>query len=57
MNENTLIEKFSQVLTNGLLSSKKEVEVGYGEDSRDDGSSTQGTSPHPSVSVKKETYG
>jgi hypothetical protein len=57
MNESTLTEKISQVLTNGLLSSKKEVEAGYGEDLGDDGNSTQGTSPHPSVCVKKKTYG
>jgi hypothetical protein len=40
LNENTLIEKLSQVLTNGLLSSKKEVEAGYGEDLRDDDNNT-----------------
>jgi hypothetical protein len=51
VNESTLIEKISQVLTSGLLSSKKEVEVGYGEDSRDDDNSTQEKNPHPSVSV------
>jgi hypothetical protein len=41
VNDSTLTEKISWVLTSGLLSPKKEVEVGYGEDSRDDGSSTQ----------------
>ncbi len=41
VNESTLIEKISQVLTSGLLSSKKEVKVGYGEDSRDDDNSIQ----------------
>jgi hypothetical protein len=44
-----LNEKISQVLTSGFLSSKKEVEVGYGKDSRDDDNSTQGTSLHPLV--------
>ncbi len=39
VNESTLIEKISRVLTNGLLSSK-EVEAGYGKDSGDDNSST-----------------
>jgi hypothetical protein len=32
VNESTLIEKISLVLISALLSSKKEVEVGYGED-------------------------
>ncbi len=31
MNESTLIEKILQVITSGLLSSKKEVDVSYGE--------------------------
>jgi hypothetical protein len=39
VNEITWTEKISQGQTNGLLSSK-EVEVGYGEDSRDDESNT-----------------
>jgi len=50
VNESTLIEKISQVLTSGFLSSK-EVETGYGEGSRDDGSNTEGTSLHPLVRV------
>ncbi len=61
MNENTLTKKILRVITNGLLSSKKEVEVGYGEASRDDGSSTQNKNPHLLVSVsvvrlKKGTF-
>jgi hypothetical protein len=40
VNENTLTEKISRVLTNGLLSSKKEVEARYDEDSGDNESST-----------------
>jgi hypothetical protein len=51
VNESTLIEKISQVLTSGLLSSKKEVKVGYGEDSGDDDSNTQDKNPHPSVKL------
>jgi hypothetical protein len=51
LNENTLIEKISQVLTIGLLSSKKEIEASYGEHSGDDGSNTQDTSFHPLVIV------
>jgi hypothetical protein len=39
MNESTLIEKISRVLTSGLLSSNKEAKASYGEDSRDDDSS------------------
>jgi hypothetical protein len=50
VNENTLIEKISWVLTNGLLSSKNEAE-GNGEDLGDDGNSTQDTSPHPLINV------
>lgn len=46
-----LNEKISQVLTSGFLSSKKEVEVGYGKDSGDDGNNTQGTSPHSLMCV------
>jgi hypothetical protein len=51
VNESTLIEKISQVLTSGLLSSKKEVEAGYGEDSRDDDNNTQDKNLHPLVNV------
>jgi hypothetical protein len=51
VNESTLIEKISQVLTSGLLSSKKEVEASYGEDSRDDDSNTQDRNLHPLVNV------
>ncbi len=51
MNERTLAKKISRILTSGLLSSKKEVEVGYGKNSRDDNNNTQDTSPHPSISV------
>jgi len=51
VNENTLIDKISRVRTNGLLSSKKEVKASYCEDLRDDNSTTQDTSPHPSISV------
>jgi hypothetical protein len=47
VNENISIEKISQVLTSGFFSSKKEVEVGYVKDSRDDENSTQGIGPHP----------
>jgi hypothetical protein len=36
VNKSTLTKKSSSILTNGLLSSKKEVEAGYGENSRDD---------------------
>jgi hypothetical protein len=50
VNQSTLTEKISQVLTYGLLSSK-EVETGYGEDSGDDGNNTQDRSPHPSLNV------
>jgi hypothetical protein len=62
MNESTITEKISRVLTSGLLSSKKEVEVGYDEDLRDDSNGTQDTSPHPLISVslirfKKESFG
>jgi hypothetical protein len=44
------------------MSSKKEVEAGHGEDLGDDGSNTQGISPHPSISLsvvrlKKNIYG
>jgi hypothetical protein len=38
------------------LSSKKEVEAGYGEDLRDEGNNTQSTSPHPSVHVSAITF-
>jgi hypothetical protein len=48
VNESTLIKN---ILPNGLLSSKKEVETSYGETSRDDGSNTQNRSPHLLVSV------
>jgi hypothetical protein len=41
---NILIKYISQVLTNGYLSSKKEVGTSYGEDLGDDGNNTQGTS-------------
>jgi hypothetical protein len=51
MNESTLTKKNSRVLTNGLLSSKKELHAGYGEESGYDDISTQGTSLHPSVGV------
>ncbi len=51
MNESTLIEKISQVLANGLLSTMKEVEVGYSEDSKDDVSSIEDTSPRPYLHV------
>jgi hypothetical protein len=49
------------ILTNGLLSSKKEVEVGYGEDLGDDDNNTQDKNLHPSVGVsivrfKKEFF-
>jgi hypothetical protein len=37
VNESTLIQKLSRTLISGLLSSKKEVGVGYGKNSRDDG--------------------
>ncbi len=57
MNESTLTKKISQVITNGLLSSKKEVKACYGEESRDDSGSTQGTSPHPTIHISKKTYG
>jgi hypothetical protein len=50
VNESTLIEKISWVLTYGLLLSK-EVEMGYSEDSKDDGSSTQDKSPHLSINA------
>jgi hypothetical protein len=50
VNESTLTKKISWVLTYGLLSSK-EVEIGNGKDSRDDSSSTQDKSPHPSINV------
>jgi hypothetical protein len=61
VNESTLTKKILQVLTNGLLPSKKEVEAGYGEASRDDRSGTQNRSPHLLVSVslfrlKKGTF-
>ncbi len=50
VNESTLIEKISRFLTYGLMSLNKEVEMGYGEDSRDD-NNTQDRNPHPSISV------
>jgi hypothetical protein len=50
LNESTLIEKISQVLTNGLLSSKKEVAASYGKDLGDDNNNTQ-TSHHPLINV------
>jgi hypothetical protein len=61
VNENTLTKKKLWVLTNGLLSSKKEVEVGYGKASRDDGNNTQNISLHLLVNVnvvrlKKGTF-
>jgi hypothetical protein len=40
MNESTLIEKKSWILTNELLSTNKEVEASYGENSKDDVNST-----------------
>jgi hypothetical protein len=51
VNESKLIKKISRILTSGLLSSKKEVKVGYDEDSGDGRSNTQDKSPHPSVNV------
>jgi hypothetical protein len=36
LNESKLIEKISRVLTNGLLSLKKEVAASYGKDLGDD---------------------
>ncbi len=61
LNESTLIEKISQILTSGSLSLKKEVEAGYGKDLGDDNNNTQDTSCHPLVNVstirfKKETF-
>jgi hypothetical protein len=58
----SLTKTISQVITNGLLSSKKEVKAGYGKNSGDDDNNTQYTSPHPSISVsvirfKKRTFG
>jgi hypothetical protein len=51
VNESTLTKKISQVLSCGLLSSKKEVKMGYGKNSRDDDNITQNISPHPSRNV------
>jgi hypothetical protein len=61
MNENILTDNISQVLTNEFLSSKKEVEVGYVKDSRDDDNNTQATSPHPlvhlnAIRLKKDSF-
>jgi hypothetical protein len=51
VNENTLSDKISLVITSGLLSSKKEVEASYGKSSRDDDNNTQDISPHPLIGV------
>jgi hypothetical protein len=61
VNESTWTEKISWILTSGLLSSKKEVEAGYGKDSKDDGNITLDINYHPLVSVnvimfKKGTF-
>ncbi len=55
-NESTLIEKILPVLTFGLLSSKKEVESGYGEDSRDDDNNTQDINPRTLVSANATRF-
>jgi hypothetical protein len=51
VNESTLTENIPRFLIYGLLSSKKEVEAGYGEDSKGDGNITQDKSPDPLESV------
>jgi hypothetical protein len=56
VNESTLTEKILPVRTCGLLSSKKEVETGYSEDSRDDDNNTQDRNPHTLVNANATRF-